>query len=297
MRVAEQYTPRPSGPGGRDASPSGVTRRVDRRSDAVRLVVEGGLGLRSGVGDWAVRCAQLRARREEGAGQGRLCAPEVRLCAPAATPWLAALRQAGGMIKREQPTPPVLPATAPGSPLAATEGPVATWSAGPRGPARIYKSRSHSGSRKGPRCIACFPRSCAGQRVPLPYGVSLALCGDHRDPRFVASQAGRAFLAAIGDLFSSLGLTARRYGAALAAFVEQVRRPERPRRPRPGSYAWAPRRRDAEAVWSAGGSFERGLTIALADPPAPRARTALPSSRTVRRWWQDRRWLPDLTAS
>jgi hypothetical protein len=141
------------------------------------------------------------------------------------------------------------------------------------------------------RCLACFPRSCAGQRVPLPYGVSLVLCVDHRDPRFTASRSGRDFLSAIGELFSALGLTAERYAQALLMFVKQVAEPEQPKRPRPGSYAWAQRRQDAETIWSRGGSFEQGLRIALADPPEPRARAGIPTSRTIRRWWQERRWL------
>ena len=185
------------------------------------------------------------------------------------------------MIKREQPRPP-------------SDGPVATWSPGPRGPARIYKARDHQGSRKAPKCLACFPRSCAGQRVPLAYGVSLVLCADHRDPRFIASRHGRDFLAAIGELLTSLGLAASRYQRALTAFVKAVSEPARPQRQRPGSYAWAARRQDAERVWSRGGSFQQGLRAALADPPEPRARAGIPTSRTVRRWWHDRRWLPPL---
>ena len=182
------------------------------------------------------------------------------------------------MIKRENPTVP-------------TDGPVAIWSPGPRGPARIYKNHHHQGANKAHRCIACFPRSCAGQRVPLPYGVSLVLCKDHRDPRFIASRNGRDFLSAVSELFTALGLTAKRYGAALRRFVKQTAEPDKPRRARPGSYAWAVRRQDAETVWSRGGSFHQGLAVALADPPEPRARAGIPTSRTVRRWWQERRWL------
>ena len=185
------------------------------------------------------------------------------------------------MIKREQPAPP-------------GDGPVAVWSPGPRGPARIYKARDHQGPRKAPKCLACFPRSCAGQRVPLPYGVSLVLCAEHRDPRFIAGRSGRDFLAAIGELFSSLGLTAGRYQRALMAFVTAVSEPTKAARHRPGSYAWAARRQDAERVWSRGGSFEQGLRAAHADPPEPRARAGIPTSRTVRRWWHDRRWQPPL---
>jgi hypothetical protein len=192
---------------------------------------------------------------------------------------LAILGTLGGMIKRQHPT------TSDG------EAPVATWSPGPRGPARIYKNRHHQGSKKAHRCLACFPHSRAGQRIPLAHGVSLVLCAAHRDPRFIASRNGRDFLSAVGELFAALGLTARRYGEALRRFVKQIAEPDKPIRARPGSYAWAARRRDAETVWSRGGSFHQGLHAALADPPDPRARAAIPTSRTIRRWWQERRWL------
>ena len=45
------------------------------------------------------------------------------------------------------------------------------------------------------------------------------------------------------------------------------------------------------AVWSRGGSFHHGLHAALADPPHPRARASIPTTRTIRRWWHERRWL------
>jgi hypothetical protein len=171
---------------------------------------------------------------------------------------------------------------------------IASWSPGPRGPARIYKNRATGQTKREPgSCLACFPHNVAGQRVPLAYGVSLVLCKDHRDPRFIATRSGRDFLRAVGTLFSSLGITARRYREALLRFVDEVARPQdyRPKRHRPGSYAWPERRQDAETVWSRGGSFTQGLHAAVADPPDARARARPPSSRTVRRWWQDRRWL------
>jgi hypothetical protein len=175
--------------------------------------------------------------------------------------------------------------------LALAEAGIPVWSPGPRGPARIYKNRGHQGARKAPKCVACFPGSRAGQRVPLPYGVSLVLCSQHRDPRFVASRSGRDFLAAIGELYSGLGLTARRYGEALRRFVQQCTNPDKPRRHRPGSYAHAKRRQDAERIWAAGGSSEAGLAVALANPPPDLYGFRLPDPRTVRRWWLERRWL------
>ena len=130
-----------------------------------------------------------------------------------------------------------------------------------------------------------------GQKVPLTLGCSLVLCPDHRDPNFIASDSGRRFLAAVSALYQSLGLNSARFGAALRAFVDRCANPHNhaPKRHRPGSYAWPERRQAAERVWSRGGSFAQGLAAALAAPPDLRVRT--PSSRTVRRWWHDRRWL------
>jgi hypothetical protein len=175
--------------------------------------------------------------------------------------------------------------------LALAEAGIPIWSPGPRGPARIYKNRQHQGPKKAPKCVACFPASRAGQVVPLPHGVSLVLCAEHRDPRFVASRSGRDFLAAIGELYTGLGLSAQRYGDALRRFVRQCTTPDKPQRHRPGSYAHAERRQDAERVWAAGGSFEQGLAVALANPPPAGYRFRLPDPRTVRAWWQQRRWL------
>jgi hypothetical protein len=171
---------------------------------------------------------------------------------------------------------------------------VASWSPGPKGPARIYKNRAKGQTKKeSGSCIACFPRNVAGQQVPLAYGVSLVLCKGHRDPTFIATRSGRDFLSAVSTLFTSLGITARRYSEALRRFIDQVANPQRypAKRHRPESYAWPERRQDAETVWSRGGSFEQGRRAALADPPDARTRARPPSSRTVRRWWQDRRWL------
>ena len=175
--------------------------------------------------------------------------------------------------------------------LALAEAGIPVWSPGPRGPARIYKNRSHQGSKKAPRCVACFPGSRAGQRIPLAYGVTLVLCGQHRDPRFVASRSGRDFLAAVGELYSGLGISARRYGEALRAFVRQCTNPPRPKRHRPGSYSHAKRRQDAEAIWAAGGTFEAGLAVRWPTRRPPSTAPPHPSNRTVRRWWLHRRWL------
>ncbi len=140
-----------------------------------------------------------------------------RSCAPAlqrrAWPWRQTRRMERRRTDRERER-------------ALAEAGIPVWSTGPRGPARIYKNRTHEGPKKAPKCVACFPHSRAGQRVPLAYGVSLVLCSQHRDPRFIATRSGRDFLAAIGELYTGLGLTAARYGEALRRFVQQCTNPD-----------------------------------------------------------------------
>jgi hypothetical protein len=168
---------------------------------------------------------------------------------------------------------------------------IPVWSPGPRGPARIYKNRPPGAHKGHLSCLACFPQNRVGQRVPLTLGCSLVLCADHRQPAFIASESGRRFLAAISTLYTSLGLSSRRFHTALMAFVDRCANPHRhaAERTRPGSYAWPRRRQAAETVWSRGGSWEQGRRAAMRAPPGEPDRR--PSERTVRRWWTDRRWL------
>jgi hypothetical protein len=166
----------------------------------------------------------------------------------------------------------------------------AEWQHWRRGPAVIYKGRG-KGPAKHPRCIACFPKSVAGQEVPLTRGVSIVLCADHRDPVFLHSRGGRDFLAATGALFRSLGLRGARYQKALLGFLEDVRRTRVPTpRRRPGSYAWPVLRRRAEEVWVQGGGFEDGARVVYTHDEPITTGFELPSLSTVRRWWREKRW-------
>jgi hypothetical protein len=167
----------------------------------------------------------------------------------------------------------------------------AVWDHHERGPVRRYKGRG-KGPMKASRCIACFPRSVAGQVVPLRYGVEVTLCQDHRDPAFVHSRGGRDFFSALTTTFESLGLRGKRYSRAVRAFVDDVLAMGEPTpRHRPGSYAWPEQRRAAEEAWGQGGDYHAGEAVVLAffvgAPPMMRP----PSPHTIRRWWRDRRWL------
>ena len=166
------------------------------------------------------------------------------------------------------------------------EAGTAGWDAAQRGPVRRYKGHG-SGPSKAVRCVACFPRSVAGQMIPLKYGVVIALCEDHRDPAFVHSRGGRDFLAALSTLFESLGLRGARYRKAAQAFVADVLAMGTPTpRHRPGSYAWPDQRRTAEAVWANGGSYHDGEAVVLAFFTQPLPAIRPPSTHTIRRWWR-----------
>ena len=82
----------------------------------------------------------------------------------------------------------------------------AVWPQHERGPARRYEG--HGQCSKAPRCVACFPRSVAGQMIPFRYGVAVALCDDHRDPAFVHSR-GSPHFSALTTTYESLGLRGR----------------------------------------------------------------------------------------
>lgn len=167
----------------------------------------------------------------------------------------------------------------------------AVWRSHERGPVRRYKGRG-KGPMKAVRCIACYPRSVAGQLIPFRYGVCVALCADHRDPAFIHSRGGRDFMASLTSTFESLGLNAQRYVRAVRAFVDDVLAMGEPTpRHRPGSYAWPAQRQAAEAIWAGGGSYHAGEAVVLASfTPHPDVVRA-PSPHTIRRWWRDRRWL------
>ncbi len=162
----------------------------------------------------------------------------------------------------------------------------------PRGNTRPRRKQLTKAELAAPKCVCCYPHAVAGQPIPLRYGVTITLCVDHRDPGFIISRSGRAFLASVSTTFRSFGLEGKRYARALASFVDDVRSMQQPTpRVRPGSYAWPHLRTAAEAVWAAGDSYHDGEAAVL-DLHAPFIDAVKPPSRqTVRRWWRERRWL------
>jgi hypothetical protein len=79
---------------------------------------------------------------------------------------------------------------------------------------------------------------------------------------------------------------------ALEAHVRRVAGPPGRAGRRPGSYAWAGLRREAELRWAAGmppGEVIAELRAALAAEAGPGGPTG-PSVATMRRWYREGRW-------
>jgi hypothetical protein len=121
----------------------------------------------------------------------------------------------------------------------------------------------------------------------MTHGVTICLCAAHRSPEFLRRRGGRDLVGRLHALWSGAGCLTRNRARALEAHLRRVGQPGEAARP--GSYAWPELRTEAEARFAAG---ERPETVIAelrsrhaGDPARP------PSSRTMRRWFQDGRWL------
>jgi len=154
--------------------------------------------------------------------------------------------------------------------------------------ATLYKARGVP--TKQEVCAICVERT-RGKTVNLHLGrgVSVWLCAQHGSLEFQKSRSGRDFVLTLSRLWSAHGcLTAQRRMALRDHLDANRSAPPTPRR-RPGSYSWPALRREAEAL------FRQGA------PPASVIRelrrrhekdyATVPSIRTMRRWYTDRRWM------
>src|SRR5262245_20514967 len=149
----------------------------------------------------------------------------------------------------------------------------------------------YKGERLGkrPPCLICMgPGEGERAQLHLPYGVSVWLCGAHRSAEFQARRAGRDFVASLWRAWEAAGCLTKARSRALEAHRARVLGQGGPRS-RPGSYSWPALRREAEARFAAGeapGRVMRELRErALGGAAVP------PSRRTLRRWFQEGRWL------
>lgn len=142
---------------------------------------------------------------------------------------------------------------------------------------------------KTPMCAICAGAG-EGQRARhhLTHGVSVWLCGAHRSTEFQRRRGGRDFVASLAAVWGAAGAMTRRHDHALHRHLARVRPKSHPDE-LPGSYAWAPLRREAERRF-ADGEDPRLVIAELGATPIIGA--SRPAYRTLRRWFSDGRWLP-----
>jgi len=151
----------------------------------------------------------------------------------------------------------------------------------------------YKGERLGkrPPCLICMgPGQGERAQLHLPHGVSVWLCAAHRSSEFQARRAGRDLVASLLHAWGAAGCLTPARRRALD--VHQARLAVPPRaRGLPGSYAWPELRREAERRFAAGEApsrvireLRRGAAGSAAHPP---------SARTMRRWFDEGRWMGD----
>jgi hypothetical protein len=150
----------------------------------------------------------------------------------------------------------------------------------------LYKARNVP--TKSPCCAICLDRTRGRtQPVDFGYGVSVWLCADHASIEFLTRRSGRDLVVTLTGLWNAAGgMTAARHKAMTAHLDALTSR--RRTRDLPGSYAWPRVRARAEQLFAAGRPLApvdaaiRSADYGWAQPP---------STRTVRRWRSQRRWL------
>ncbi len=148
----------------------------------------------------------------------------------------------------------------------------------------LYKARGMS--VKQPVCAICADRTRGKtQEVTLGYGVAVWLCADHASVEFLTKRGGRDFVATMSRLWRSHGCQTENRRKALNSYLAALR--PRPKRARPGSYAWPQVRVHAEQLFASGTPTAPVIdrihtqTYGPAQPPSP---------RTIKRWRNERRW-------
>jgi hypothetical protein len=153
----------------------------------------------------------------------------------------------------------------------------------------LYKARGVP--VKSRVCAICLDRTRGRTQVrELTHGVKIWLCEGHNSIEFLRANAGRDFVLTLQRMWQAQECLTRARSLALTAHLDAVREiGRRLVRARPGSYAWPKLRREAEQA------FARGDAVA-ATIDRLRARhqdsdATVPSVRTFRRWFSQKRWL------
>jgi hypothetical protein len=154
--------------------------------------------------------------------------------------------------------------------------------------ATLYKARGLP--TKGEVCAICVERTRGKTaKVDLGRGVRVWLCADHASDDFRRRRSGRDFVLTLHRLWSAHGCLTKPRSRALDDHLAAMRsEPPAPRR-RPGSYAWAGLRAEAERRFFDGENPDRVIAELRSRHGADYAR--VPTVRTMRRWFHERRWL------
>ena len=141
-----------------------------------------------------------------------------------------------------------------------------------------------------PSCAICRrPGQGERRRLVLPGGVGVWLCSAHASPQFQRRRGGRDFHRSVRGVWEAADCLTARRSKALDDHLARARRSPGPSpRRRPGSYAWAALRLEAERRWAAG--EEPGDVIDALRDRAASGSAHPPSTTTMRRWWREGRW-------
>ncbi len=139
-------------------------------------------------------------------------------------------------------------------------------------------------------CALCAgPGSGLVAEHHLTHGVSVFLCGAHRDDGYLRRRGGRDFVDELAGLWGASGGVSPCRRRALAAHLGRVARGGGCVRVLPGSYSWPVLRAKAERRFASGESPRRVIFELRAHHGGGDA--IVPSVRTMRRWFCEARWL------
>src|SRR4051812_3750967 len=143
-------------------------------------------------------------------------------------------------------------------------------------------------NRPGEMCAVCLrSEDRPTRRVPLGFRVFVWLCDAHDSEAFRVRRDGRDFAAALKRLWLAGGQLGRQHHRALEAHLQKVQRLLAARRHGHTSYQWPTLREEMVARLAGGDSFDD--IVADFERRHGGGVARLPSSRTFRRW-RDERW-------
>jgi hypothetical protein len=150
----------------------------------------------------------------------------------------------------------------------------------------LYKARRVP--TKQAVCAICVERTRGKTRlVELGYGVTVHLCQGHASHQFQTQRSGRDFVLTLQRLWHAHGCLTVARANALRRHLAACSGAQA--RPRPGSYAWPELRQAAETAFAAG--IPTPTVIAAFHHLHQNGPAHPPSTRTMRRWHTQRRWL------